>query len=233
MVGLVIDIETTSRYPTISEQTGYLRDDCEILEVGYLRVDTITKEILSHGVLYFYKPYFRVESEAQQIHGLTRSFLEQYEKDFEKNLITLTALIQKTLLIGKNTEGFDIKFIDRFIDKHSKGILKLENTVNKQRIKTYDGRNFFYDNASWSQDMQVIFPITFRQLYYDKYKEVLPKNRKGKLGEYIDVLNAREEVDRIYASLTKDRETGAHGALYDVVMTYVVWLECDKRNLLD
>jgi len=121
MIGTIIDIETTGwlkfeTNPTTGVST--LSDESEILEIGFINIDMQTKKILTHGTLYFYKPYFHVESQAQSVHGLTREFLKQYEGDFNKNMIALNSLIQSGCLIGKNSEKFDIPFIKAFIDKH-------------------------------------------------------------------------------------------------------------------
>ena len=56
-------------------------------------------------------------------------------------------------------------------------------------------------------------------------------NRKGKLSEYIEAIpNGYEMVDQVYNSLNKDRVTKSHGALYDCVMTYVVFVQYIIKN---
>ena len=230
MIGLVLDIETTSLYRTLNPDTGYLYDSNEILEVGYLRIDMNTTEILGHGVLYFYKPYFQIENKAQEFHKLTRDFLEKYESEFDKNLVILNSLVTQTCIIGKNCDTFDIPYIYFFVDKHSKGTLSLKNVVNSKDIKTYEGGSFYYDPASWSHDVQTLLAPIYRDLYYEKYGTSTSK--KGTLEQYIDVLDAYDKVEEIYSKLDKERTTGAHGALYDVVMTYVVWLYLREKNIV-
>lgn len=230
MIGVVLDIETTNWY-SISPHTGTLSDDSEILEVGYIRVDMDTCQVIDCGDLYFYKPYFMVESEAQKIHHITREFLEQYEGDFRKNLVILNGIIQRTCIIGKNTEGFDIKYIKEFLRKHSGNQLDIAQQVMYSNIKTYDGNYMGYDVVEFSLDMQKIFAPRFRELYYQKYKVELNSRKRGTLSEYIDVLNMQNAVDQMYAGLPKKRETRAHGALYDAVMTYVVWLYSKANKL--
>ena len=238
MIGLIIDIETTRLLtgPGLDEphdpKTGYLKDDREILEVGYIRVDDADKKIISHGTLYFYKPYFQIENEAQSIHGLTRDFLKQYENDFERNLIILNSLIQKTLIIGKNSDRFDIPYITKFIDKHSKGLLDMRSAVSIAKVRDIYKNPFVYEPILFTYDVQKAFKNTYKELYYAKYGGVLSPQARGTLMDYIDVLNKQEEVDALYASLDKDRTTGAHGALYDCVATYVVWKECMERGLI-
>lgn len=230
MIGTVIDIETTG-WLRFQQVNGWstLHDESEILEVGFINVNMDTKKILTHGTLYFYKPYFFVESEAQKVHGLTREFLQQFEQDFMMNLIALNSLIQCTCLIGKNSDKFDIPFIKAFIEKHAGDKFNIPDVVTRLNMKGYNGGRIGYDDSLYPLDMQTIFKDRYHELFYQKYGVTCASQKRGKLEEYIDVINGgREATEIVYDSLTKDRVTGAHGALYDAVMTYVVW--CDARN---
>ena len=109
------------------------------------------------------------------------------------------SLMSNTVVIGKNSKFFDVPFIQQFIRKWG-----TSTTVN-------------VDNQL---DVQELFTPIFKQLYLKKYNK--PYTGKfGKLGQYIEVLDAEDEVKSIYNSLDKVRETEAHGALYDCVMTLV------------
>lgn len=230
MICTVIDIETTGRYKI---SLGLNNPDyAEILEVSYIRVNSEDLSILSHGSLYFYKPYFCVESQAQEVHGLTRQFLKQYEKDFDKNLIQLHALMQQTLIVGKNSDVFDIPFIQAFLKKHSNGKLNIDAEFEAAKIKTYAGYPAEYTWFYGSYDIQTIYKNTWKD-QVEKMTGSRPSGqRKGSLSEYIDDFpGRREEVEAIYATLDKDRVTKAHGALYDCVMTYVVLKDCVARGL--
>lgn len=230
MIGVVIDIETSNWYKE-NPITGTLEDSSEILEVGYIRVDMNNGKIIDCGELYFYKPYFQVESSAQEVHGIQRSFLEQYEGDFRKNLIILNSIIQRTCLIGKNSSKFDIPYITEFLRKHSGKQLDITRQVMYSNIKTYAGEYMSYNALEYSIDLQEVFAETFRNLYFQKYGVELSNRKKGKLEEYIDVLNMQAAVDTVYAQLPKKRVTRAHGALYDAAMTYIVWLYCKAHQL--
>ena len=180
------------------ETTGLDKFNDDITEFGWIRIDPNTTEILDHGVLYFYKSSFNVEA-TQHLTGLTREFLAPYEADFEKNLAAMMSLMSNTVVIGKNSKFFDVPFIQQFIRKWG-----TSTTVN-------------VDNQL---DVQELFTPIFKQLYLKKYNK--PYTGKfGKLGQYIEVLDAEDEVKSIYNSLDKVRETEAHGALYDCVMTLV------------
>ncbi len=228
MIGLVLDIETTGyrRY----QPNGFLMDSSEILEFAYLRVDTESAEIYDHGVLYFYKPYFEVESEAQATHGLTREFLEKYEKQFDMNLVKMNSLMQKTCVIGKNSDGFDIPFIWDFIAKHSNNQLNFEWVMNKSTVKS-NGVKAYYDPKLYSVDIQSIFAPTWRSIVKSQGRSI-SSQKKGTLSDYVEALNLYDEVEKLYAPLEKDRVGKQHTALYDVCMTYEVWLECKRRELV-
>lgn len=230
MIGTVIDIETTGyREYDVVDGWSQLSDRSEILEVGFLNINMDTRKILTHGTLYFYKPYFNVESEAQRVHGLTRDFLQKYEDQFDMNLVALNSLIQCTCVIGKNSDSFDIPFIKAFIAKHGGEDFDLPELSRKLKMKAYNGGTVVYDDTLYALDMQKIYKERFHDRYYELTKTKLPPNKKGTLSDYVKVIQSGQEaVDFVYNSLNKDRVTGAHGALYDAVMTYVVW--CDACN---
>lgn len=233
MIGTVIDIETTG-WLQFNEVNGesYLRDTSEILEVGFINVDMNSKKILTNGTLYFYKPYFDVESQAQQIHGLQRDFLKKYENDFDKNLIALNSLIQSTCLIGKNSNKFDIPFIKAFIKKHAGNKFNIPEVVFKANMKGYNGGTVLYEDSLHAMDMQTVYKERYHSLFYDKNGYPLPPGKKGTLSDYIEVIpNGQAVVDYVYGQLKKERVTGAHGALYDAAMTYVVWVDAWNNDL--
>lgn len=269
MIGTVMDIETTGflKFQMGADGVSVLSDESEILEVGYINIDMNSGEILNYGTLYFYKPYFNIESDAQQVHGITRDFLKQYENDFDKNLIALNSLIQSTCLIGKNSDKFDIPFVKAFIKKHAGNKFDITSLVFNLGMKGYDGGYVSYDDSLYPLDLQTIFAETFRGLYQCKYtnwqyklvngrlspadeeayqKEygvpidyqdlmnhppISPKKR-GTLSEYVDIINGWKAVDTIYNGFDKERITRAHGALYDAVMTYIVWYYCRATDML-
>ncbi len=230
MIGTVIDIETTG-YLQFDTTSGHsqLSDTSEILEVGFLNINMDTRDILTYGTLYFYKPYFFIESPAQEVHHITRDFISKYEDQFEMNLVALNSLIQSTCLIGKNSDKFDIPFIKAFINKHAGDDFNIPELVRQLDMAAYNGGKVRYEDTLYALDMQTIYKDRFHDLYFDKTGNTLAKTKKGTLEQYIAVIDSGQEaVDFVYESLNKDRVTGAHGALYDAVMTYIVW--CDACN---
>ena len=145
--GIVVDIETTGylNFDTRPDGSTVLSDKSEILSVGYLRVDLDTNRIFDAGVLYFYKPYFEIENQAQSVHHLQRSFLEQFEDKFEENLAMLETLLINTVIIGKNSNAFDIPFIEEFLTKH-RGSPTLYSYINSLGMKNYEKRKLTLEN---------------------------------------------------------------------------------------
>lgn len=242
MVYTFIDIETT----------GLMRFDAnsvlipDLLEFSYLQVDSKTLRIVKSGSLYFYQDFFDIENEAQDIHHLTREFLMQYRDQFEENLIALASITCNAVLCGKNSRKFDIPFIKHFLRKYSGETYNILATTRSLCMKGYDGSTIIHDNESQSVDVQELYSPVFRvkermiatgtidMFYKDDFKQddfdtiesSCDKRRRGTLSQYVDLMpNGRELVASIYGDLEKERDTVEHGALYDCVMTYVVWLD--------
>lgn len=189
----IVDIETT----------GLNRMTDDIVEVGYIRANH-NLDIVGYGTLYFYKPEFNIESSAQSIHGLKRSFLQQYEGDFGKNLAALYTLIRGAAIVGKNSGRFDVPFIREFISKHEPAL---------------------YDSAvpRISVDMQDEYALRFRAWYTSTYGK--STTRKGTLQEYMPLIGYSPE--RIQEEFTQafpesSERSNAHNALYDAFMTYLL-----------
>jgi len=190
MVYHIIDIETTG--------FNKVRDD--ILEVGYIRANHEC-EILGYGTLYFYRPEFNIESDAQRIHKLTREFLEPYSDSFEKNLAALWTLMMDGVLVTKSSSGFDINFIQEFMWKYGNG-------VNNYTLKS-------------DVNMQKLMKDYYQEWYHKTYGR--RTNAEGKLMEYIPVIGYTEErVKEEFKELFPDsRRDYAHSALYDAFVTYL------------
>lgn len=201
MIFTIIDIETT----------GFNREYDNILEVGYIKTNQ-NCELLGHGSFYFYKPQFKVESQAQSVHNLTRDFLEEHESDFNISMAKLYTMMYNGLIIGKNNASFDIPFIKSFIRKHSGYLDDLE-------IMGY-------------VDLQTYFTEAYQQWYYKTYG--VGTRKKGTLTELVHMIGHKDEEMR--ASFTKlfpdCPRTGTHSALYDVYMTYLLLVDaCKNRGM--
>jgi len=213
MTHTVIDIETTG-YLKYLDTFGRLDPSSQILSVGYINIDSESLNIIDAGVLYFYRPEFDVEA-AQHVHHLTREFLSKYEKDFDENIAKLEALVTDRTLIGKNSNAFDLKFIIGF-------------------LKTWGNFNEMAGPLPESTvDMQEIFSPLYRKLYYQKYNVQLSGRVKGKLEEYVRLLDpngvALAAVLKDIKKYTEINDCNPHDALYDAAMTYLVYGACVFR----
>ena len=203
MIVTVVDIETTG-FDTYAD---------DILEVAYMQTDTRTMDVIRHGVLYFYKPEFRVESRAQQVHGLTREFLKRYESEFDDNLVSLYTLLERGCIIGKNSNKFDVPFLVSWLQR-------MAPVLN--RVKLFG-----------MCDMQEIIAPHFRE-YVAKNTGVMPSARRtGKLEEYLSMFGySKEGLVKSFTELYGDERAHAHSALFDVYMTYICMREARDRKWL-
>lgn len=225
MIGTIIDIETTGFLEfQMNGIHSELSDKSEILEVGYININLETFDIVNYGVLYFYKPYFNIESEAQKVHGITREFISKYEADFDKNLIALAAMLENAVFIGKNNRKFDLPFIQAFIKKHAKFHSDLPTFISGLNMKDYDGRKLYYDSEVEVIDVQEEACDLWRARYFGRTMSTTTK--KGTLSQYIEYMPGGQDlVDEVYNDMDAERKTRAHGALYDCVMTYIAYID--------
>ena len=200
MIHTIFDIETT----------GYNPLENDVLEFGYIRIND-NMEILSYGTYYFYKSHFDVEATAE-ITGLTRGFLEEHANEFDENVCAMVSMLCRANVIGKNSVGFDIPFLRKWVSKATSSRLQL-------------------GDVGLHEDLQIMFASRYRDLLRAKGIEVA-HTKKGSLGEYVEALELQGEVDALYASLDKQRETKYHGALYDCVCTFLVYKKCKELSFI-
>lgn len=234
MIGTVIDIETTGYLKFVRDvnKNSVLSDESEICEVGFMNIDMSTGAIVHSGVLYFYKPYYNLENDAAKKHKLTREFLSQYEGDFENNLIALNALLQSAVIIGKNSKVFDIPFMKAFIEKHGGYKLNIPHLVSALGMKGYNGGTVTYDGGTGSIDMQQVWHKRYVRFVYEK-TGIVDDRKKGTLEDYISFIDAWPIVEAVYTQHNTGRVGGCHTAFYDVVMTYVIFMDAKLNGLLD
>ena len=200
MIITILDIETTGL------------DKCihDILEVAYMRIDSKTLEILSHGTLYFYKPEFRIENQAQAVHGLTREYLTQFENEFDDNIVSLYTLIQQSVVIGKNSDNFDLPFISMWLNRKA-SILAPVCIVGTLDIQEFLAPHY----RKWVASCTGVMPST---------------RKKGTLEEYMDMFGyTQESLKMDFIKLYGSERAHAHGALFDVYMTYICVKEAVKQ----
>lgn len=171
-----------------------------------LRFDNNFK-IHAADTLYFYRKTYDLSNyEANAVHGLTKEFLEQYKDSFYANIAKMYAMMYKSVIIGKNSNKFDIPFIERFYKK--------KYVSDIEPLDYYD-----------KYDVQNVFGKA--------YKNETGSNGAGTLTDYLDHLKIpHSEISRQCSELVGDSKVrNAHDALFDVVATFEVFKEIKKRGL--
>lgn len=184
----------------------------EVLEVGYIQTDGCFK-VLRGGAFYFFKPEWSWDYNAEKVHGLTRSFLSQYEDEYTNSLVKLWTLMEHGILIGKNSDAFDIP-------------------VCKNMFSSAES-NLPAPTVMQSIDMQKVWAPVYKGLVQQHTGQAV-KNA-GTLGEYIMLIGwKQEEIDYMFNTILPGNESrcGNHGALYDAFMTLLVAKDAVHRGIL-
>ena len=190
MLYTLIDIETT----------GFNRVSDEMLEFGYMQIDS-KYDIVRHGTLYFYKDGWELNPEAQRVNGITREMLIPHKDEFEGNIVRLYSLMSGGIVIGKNSDSFDIPFITSFLQKYA-------SELRPMCVKA-------------TLDLQDVYTKKFQSYYKEKYG--VSTRKKGKLEELVVMIGLNDAViRREFTKRFPDERAGAHSALYDVFMSYLL-----------
>lgn len=196
-------------YTILDIETNGLAATCDILEVGYIQITNDAK-IIRSGVFHFWKEGWDVGR--TDIHGLTPEYLKQMcpdEATFNGNLIRLYTLVQGSVLIGKNSNNFDIPVIRRFLHRNI---------------------NMLQDIALMGTlDLQEYYTDKFRKWYSDTYG-VSAGRKKGTLEELIKMVGETENsITEGYNKQISSERARAHSALYDAYMTYLLVIRGIER----
>lgn len=88
---LITDTETTDKNPL----------QCEVLACAWLTVDEQLK-IMDAQVRYFWQPHFRINPEAEAIHGLTAEMLMPYVDKYYQQLQEMYPIFNKGIMLAHN-----------------------------------------------------------------------------------------------------------------------------------
>lgn len=197
MLLTVYDIETNGLI-----ETGKPMPD--IYQLGFIRVNT-NFEVKGCGSLYLYneKTYGPYTSEAASVHQIPLEFLQSKSDEFERNLATTYALLNNSLVVGKNNIRYDNLVVTNFVNKYrpeKAEFFKLGKSID---IQPYMGR-------------------LYREYCANNRIQCSPR-KHGTLEDYLKVMNADDAVVQKFAKnnniqLSSDR---LHDALYDATVTYM------------
>lgn len=199
MIFTIYDLETNGRIE--KDQNGFNQFP-EILEVGYIQMNE-KLEILRGGTLNFYRPEWKLRPDALAVNGLSKEYLQLYEKDFGNNMICMYPLFYNACIIGKNNHRFDDPILKWFITKYS-------YKCRPEEIRT-----------SW--DMEKICTPHFRKYYQEKYGQATRKF--GTLEELVEMCGyTKEQAMEMFKEQFPNNvgRSGFHSALFDAYMTYLV-----------
>jgi DNA polymerase III epsilon subunit-like protein len=96
------------------ETTGFSGTADSVCQFAFMTVNHNLLPVRARNY-YFYKEGMSWSEEAAAVHGLTREFLKQHEKDYEKNLLSMYTVLQRGNLVGHNSNQFDIPFARQFL----------------------------------------------------------------------------------------------------------------------
>ena len=96
------------------ETTGFNGTSDAVCQFAFITVNQNLLPVRARNY-YFYKEGMPWSEQAAAVHGLTRSFLKQYEDEYEQNLIRMYTVLQRGNLVGHNSNGFDIPFANQFL----------------------------------------------------------------------------------------------------------------------
>lgn len=180
------------------ESNGLNKDTAEVLEFGYIQINKDC-EIIRSGTLFFWKDGWSVGR--GDIHHLSSSYLSQYADDFDENLVKMFTIMYNSIVIGKNSDSFDIPCVLSFLARHA-GCLANRKIYGVLDMQTYMAPKF----QEWQREVKKI-----------------ANNRKGTLEEYMEMMGkSQAEILREFEELFPDcPRKQAHCALYDVYMTYL------------
>lgn len=196
-----------------TETSGLIKNNKfpKVLEVGYMQINE-NLEILRGGSFYFYKPEWELSKDALAVNGLTKEFLEEHKDEYYGSLVRLWTLLIQGNIIGKNSDKFDIPVC----------------------------RNMFSECPDMLALPAIRSSIDIQKVYGNVFKDEMQKqtgvrpNRSGKLEEYMPIVGVtknqiKEDFEKLFPDETR---CGAHGALYDAYMTYLVTVDAVKRGIL-
>lgn len=196
MLLTVFDIETNG----LVENKVYP----DVYQLGFIRVDTNFK-VHGSGSLYFYDSatFGKYNVEAAAVHKISEEFLKSQESMFNQNIATAYAILNDSLIVGKNNLSFDNNVMREFIFRYLPAKaqpFRLGKSIDVQSYMSIFYREWCSNNGISSST-----------------------RKKGTLEDYMKVMGINEEVVRIFAKnngITLNVER-PHDALYDAVLTYM------------
>jgi DNA polymerase III epsilon subunit-like protein len=119
----IFDIETTGLDPGSDA----------VIQLAFITVNQELFPLRSRNY-YLYKRGMPWSKEAAAVHKLTQEFLQQYEADYERNLLNIYCALQRGSLVGHNSNSFDIPFTSQFLVREGLPRLSPDNSYDTMKI---------------------------------------------------------------------------------------------------
>lgn len=213
MIYTAIDIESTDKYPNETN---------EVLSFGYIRFDENFR-VYDKGVLYFYKPFFKIDgTPAQQVHGLTSAFLSKYANEFDVNIAKAYSLCYGSFLVGKNSSVFDIPLLKIMFEKYASGVLPLFVYAS------YDTQKFV--RKDWKEHTGNNRAVGTLSDYCNMYGITEDNIRKFAETDTVNQEILKQKDIEAYNKSKSEFTSSFHDALFDCAATVLVLKEYITRS---
>lgn len=194
------------------ETSGFIRGDeyPDVYQLGFIRVDDKFR-VQGYGSLYFYdtETFLPYNQEAYEVHHISLDFLKTQSDDFLKNMSTAYAILNNSVVVGKNNIMFDNRVITNFINKYRQ----------KKNVEPF--------SLGKSIDVQNYMGIYYREWCAKKGIQV-SNRKKGTLEDYMELMEMSEadiikfgKNNGIDLESCQENRNSPHDALYDALMTYI------------
>lgn len=207
MLYTVLDAETTGKYPGAAMPVS----------VSYVTFNDKLERVGS-GLMYFCDDSIP-ESDygALQVHGLSKSVLAPYAKDFETNVRKLFRLLWRGNIVGYNSKRFDVPVLSHFLTKQ--GFLEADSDGKPKEIPVLKQYDLY----------QILRPIL--------PGKIMPNGRKGgktltDAAEYFNIYP--EKMSFLYkAYFGHDvSDAGYHNADYDTFVTAMLFITMVRQGYI-
>ena len=99
------------------ETTGLISYSCDIIQLAYCTFTDSGVRIDSDNLYFYYKGMHWDQEVADKSHHFSLNFLQQYEKDFTRNLIKAYTLLNGANVVGHNMHDFDAPFVTTWLKR--------------------------------------------------------------------------------------------------------------------
>lgn len=187
-----------------TETNGLDTQSADVLQFAYLTFDSYNNPVDS-GSMYFFYEGMHIDPGALAVNKLSYEYLKQYKSEFLDNIIRMFTVMNNNILVGYNSDGFDIPLIRNFLMRNGAPMPILRNMENQDAMK---------------------FALPLYKDASSKYKKLVVVSEKFGFTEDVILTKAAEWFPGITVR-------GAHDAVYDVTATALITLYCLEKGAVN